>query len=192
MSPFLSELHSILRCECPSPIPHKRFNQRAVADFTLYYTVRATLNLPRRVTYSLINIGHLFPHVRARVHRFRPLEERWGGGSYPRWFLGNSKDRKLLRMDLFNEKVEKFACIWLIRFPDRWGKAKMNLRAGIESIRLIPLFPFVIKPRFQWCQAPGRPLSGEDGRMRGLLPGECYEHHKLAVERICPGHVAAR
>jgi hypothetical protein len=52
--------------------------------------------------------------------------------SHPRWFLGKSKARKLLQVDFFNQKGEKDAAAWLVPHYEWWGKAILDMRAGME------------------------------------------------------------
>ena len=52
--------------------------------------------------------------------------------SHPRWFLGKSKARKLLRVDFFDQEGEKDAAAWLVPHHEWWGKAILVMRAGME------------------------------------------------------------
>jgi hypothetical protein len=52
--------------------------------------------------------------------------------SHPRSFLGKSKARTLLRVDFFNVQGEKDAAAWLVPHHEWWGRAIMDMRAGME------------------------------------------------------------
>ena len=52
--------------------------------------------------------------------------------SHPRWFLGRSKSRKLLQVDFFTQEGEKDAAAWLVPDYEWWGKAILDMRAGME------------------------------------------------------------
>ncbi len=54
--------------------------------------------------------------------------------SYPRWFLGKSKAKALLRVDFINEAGEEDACAWLVRNPQWWGEAITALQKGKEPV----------------------------------------------------------
>jgi hypothetical protein len=52
--------------------------------------------------------------------------------SCPRWFLGKSKAKELLRVDFIDEGEIEDACAWLVRNPQWWGEAITALQEGKE------------------------------------------------------------
>ena len=80
---------------------------------------------------ALTEKGLHFRMLAPRKYLFIPLESI-REVSHPRWFLGKSKARMLLRVDFFDQDEEKDAAAWLVPHHEWWGKAILDMRAGME------------------------------------------------------------
>jgi hypothetical protein len=80
---------------------------------------------------ALTEKGLHFRMLAPRKYLFIPLESI-REVSHPRWFLGKSKARMLLRVDFFNKDGEKDAAAWLVPNHEWWGKAILDMRAGMQ------------------------------------------------------------
>jgi hypothetical protein len=78
---------------------------------------------------ALTDEGLHFRMLLPRRSRFIPLAAI-RDLSHPRWFLGKTKAKELLRVDFINRDGNEDACAWLVRFPRWWGEAITALREG--------------------------------------------------------------
>lgn len=78
---------------------------------------------------ALTEKGLHFRMLAPRKYLFIPLDSI-REVSHPRWFLGKTKARTLLRVDFVNREGEKDAAAWIVPHYRWWGEAITDLRAG--------------------------------------------------------------
>jgi len=80
---------------------------------------------------ALTEKGLHFRMLAPRKYLFIPLDSI-REVSHPRWFLGKTKAKTLLRVDFVNREGEQDAAAWIVPQYQWWGEAITDLRAGQE------------------------------------------------------------